>query len=168
MAGLSWTLILGTPPGAFPSSPFDFIDLEETTACVAGEVQPTLPELSRKPQGLCVPLIGPVPSLPSQAVSAEGAGGELACQAPHNPGDRGELWRSRYGSRLATGVHGSIGEQELKDSSAHSFIIFPHKWSLLLALSAPCRLPEKSTARVAHVQGSREGATSSQSEQALP
>lgn len=117
-AGLLWLGCPGPLSWALPLElshphPFDFIDWGETTACVAGEVQPTLPELSREPRGPCVPLTGPVPSLPSQAVSTEGAGGELACQAPHTPGDRGELWRSRYGSRLAAGVHGSIGEQEL-------------------------------------------------------
>lgn len=144
VGGLSWVLILGTPPGALPSSPFDFIAWGEITACVACEVQPALLELSREPWGPRVLLTRPVPSLPSQAVSTAGARGELARQAPHAPGDRGELWRLRYRSRLATGVHGSLGEQELKDSPAHSFIIFPHKWSLPLALSAPCRLPEKS------------------------
>lgn len=107
VGGLSLVLMLGTPPRALPSSPFDFIDWGEITAHVARKVQPALPELSQEPQGPRVPLTKPVPSLPSQAVSTAGARGELARQAPHAPGDRGELWRSRYRSRLATGVQGN-------------------------------------------------------------
>lgn len=66
---------------------------------------------------------------------------------PLTPGDRGELWEvkvqvtaSHRCSRVPWGT-------EAEGLPAHSFIIFPHKWSLPLALSGPCRLPEKSEPR---------------------
>lgn len=110
-----------------------------------------------------LPLPGPVPSPPSQAVSPAGAGSELSRQAPHAARGRGESkgpGRGLAGHRGSRALPELLEVQELEEPLPPLCNYLPSQVVLASALSAPCGLPEKSDGEDRSHPGVRAGATS--------